>query len=800
MDIRLFKVYACIAHQHDWKLVLLAGGICLLSCAMALGLLRRMSALSGLRRGAALLVAATVTGIGIWATHFVAMLAYRSGIPTAYEPGVTVLSLLAAIDLLGLALWLAFNQRLRFGATIGGAVVGLSIGAMHYLGMSAVRVEGVIAFDPTLVIASLVVGVGFGAGAFAVARRGPGLRRQAIAALLLTLAICGLHFTGMSAVSVTPDPTRSLPANAVSGAGLAQWVALAAVGLLLVSGLLLIIGGRHRRQEAQRLSELANAAVEGLAICDEGVVVTANASLARMLGVPAADLVGRPFASLFDSDAAPGADLVAGARIEAQICSALDERVPVELIAYSLPSNGKPRLGIAVRDLRERVEAEAKIRFLAHHDALTELPNRFSFNEQLERELLSHRRRDDGFAVLFLDLDRFKQVNDVLGHGAGDQVLKTVAARVSGLLDEVDTLARLGGDEFAIIRLGDTSPQALARLSGEILEAIANDIVIDGQTVNVGVSVGVAIYPEDGKAADALVSNADAALYEAKNNGRQCYCFFKSDLGAQLRERQQLEFELRQALARGEFTLAYQRQTSIKDQKTFGFEALLRWRSPKRGNVPPDAFIPLAEECGLIAQIGEWALREACREAASWPKPLQIAVNVSTVQLRSATLPRLVHEILLETGLDPARLELEITETALIEDLPTALHCLRQLKALGVKVAMDDFGTGYSSLSNLRAFPFDKVKIDKSFVRNVQDDQQAATIIRAIIGLCRGLNLSVLAEGVETTEELNFLDAESCVEAQGFLWGKPGKISDFADAFVDEVGSEHAPPKRARRG
>jgi len=474
--------------------------------------------------------------------------------------------------------------------------------------------------------------------------------------------------------------------------------------------------------------------------------------------------------------------------------------VPVELIAYSLQYNGKPRLAIAVRDLRERVAAEAKIRFLAHHDALTELPNRFSFNERLERELLSHRRRDDGFAVICLDLDRFKQVNDVLGHGAGDQVLKVVGERIAALLDEVDTLARLGGDEFAIIRLGDASPQALARLCELILETVAEDIMIDGQSVGVGVSIGVAIYPEDGKAADTLVSNADGALYQAKNSGRNAYSFFKAELGAQFRERQQMEFELRQALTRGEFVLAYQRQNSVKDQKTFGFEALLRWRSPKRGHVPPDAFIPLAEECGLIAQIGEWVLREACREAASWPKPLQIAVNVSTVQLRSATFPRMVHEILLETGLDPARLELEITETALIEDLNTALHCLRQLKALGVKVAMDDFGTGYSSLSNLRAFPFDKVKIDKSFIRNVQDDQQAATIIRAIVGLCRGLNLSVLAEGVETIEELNFLEAEACFVAQGFLWGKPGEISDFADAFAEDVKAPPGRVQRARQG
>jgi predicted signal transduction protein with EAL and GGDEF domain len=337
----------------------------------------------------------------------------------------------------------------------------------------------------------------------------------------------------------------------------------------------------------------------------------------------------------------------------------------------------------------------------------------------------------------------------------------------------------------------------LARLCDNILDAVAPEIFIDGQAVGVGVSMGVAIYPEDGQTADALVRNADAALYQAKTEGRNVYRFFKAELGEQFRERQALEFDLRQALARGEFSLAYQPQTSLADGQTFGFEALLRWTSAKRGAVSPDAFIPLAEESGLIVMIGEWVLREACREAASWSRPLQIAVNVSAVQLRSASLPHRVHEILLETGLSPSRLELEITETALVEDLNAALHCLRQLKALGVKVAMDDFGTGYSSLSNLRAFPFDKVKIDKSFVRNVQDDQQAATIIRAIVGLCRGLNLSVLAEGVETAEELAFLRSERCAEGQGFLWGRPGDIGNFPEAFGEAV-ARATTPRRAQ--
>jgi predicted signal transduction protein with EAL and GGDEF domain len=372
-------------------------------------------------------------------------------------------------------------------------------------------------------------------------------------------------------------------------------------------------------------------------------------------------------------------------------------------------------------------------------------------------------------------------------------VLKAASERISGLLEEGDVFARLGGDEFAILRLERSTPTEVGRLADEILNAMTQELDLDGHTAMVGVSIGVAMFPEDGGMSDVLMRNADAALYKAKGDGRGVYRFFEAELGAELRQRQAMEFDLRQALPREELRLLYQPQTDIRTGKTFGFEALVRWTSQQRGTVSPAVFIPIAEETGMILQIGEWVLREACREAASWPEPLQIAVNVSGVQLRSPNLASLVHQVLLETGLPAERLELEITETAMVDDFQRALHTLRQVKALGVKVAMDDFGTGYSSLSNLRAFPFDKLKIDQSFVRNVGTSEEAGAIVRAIVGLAKGLNLKVLAEGVETEQELAFLDQELCAEAQGYLFGRPGEIVDFAV----EVGRV---PAKGRRG
>jgi diguanylate cyclase len=444
-------------------------------------------------------------------------------------------------------------------------------------------------------------------------------------------------------------------------------------------------------------------------------------------------------------------------------------------------------IGVA-RDVTRRKEAEEQVHFLAHHDALTGLANRNTFTKILDEAIEAHRANGLHLAVLLLDLDRFKEVNDLFGHAAGDVLLQTVARCLSDALEPAagQIMARLGGDEFAIVAPNLAGPARAGQLAERLLETIRVENQGSSTAAPIAMSIGIAIFPGDALDRASLLTHSDTALYRAKSDGRGIYRFFEVAMGREVRERRLLENDLRYAVARGELRLVYQPQYCIGSDEPFGFEALLRWRHPENGDVPPSVFIPLAEESGLILQIGEWVLRAACREAASWPRPLSVAVNISAVQLRAPNLAQLVHEIMLQTGLSASRLELEITESALIEDPNRALNTLRQVKALGVRIAMDDFGTGHSSLSNLRAFPFDKIKIDRSFVKSVNCNEQAATIVRAVLGLGRGLGMPVLAEGVETAAELEFLDQESCSEAQGYFLSKPQPIASFRQATHGE--------------
>jgi diguanylate cyclase (GGDEF)-like protein len=426
----------------------------------------------------------------------------------------------------------------------------------------------------------------------------------------------------------------------------------------------------------------------------------------------------------------------------------------------------------------ELLARHAQITHLAHHDPLTDLPNRTLLAAKLAGVLEHAKARGESFALLTIDLDHFKEANDVFGHTTGDELLCAISRRLAIAADG-DFLARVGGDEFTLVCSSSHQPKSAKRLASRILQAIADPFEVQGQIIPIGLSIGAAVYPHDGTDAVTLLANADAALYRAKEHGRKTVRFFDPDLDRRLRDRFALQIDLRSALGRKELLLRYQPQAKI-DGTVFGFEALARWQHPTRGLVPPTDFITLAEQNGMIVEIGAWTLKEACREAASWTGPLQISVNLSPVQFRYGDLAGLVHIILLETGLSPGRLELEITEGVMFDDPARALSILRRLKGLGVKIAMDDFGTGYASMSSLRSFPFDKIKIDRSFVSGLETNPQSAAIVRSIIGLGEALKVPVIAEGVETEGERSILWMEGCTEIQGFLIGHPLPISAYA--------------------
>jgi diguanylate cyclase (GGDEF)-like protein/PAS domain S-box-containing protein len=445
-----------------------------------------------------------------------------------------------------------------------------------------------------------------------------------------------------------------------------------------------------------------------------------------------------------------------------------------------MDADGKPQYVInVVNDLTDHKRDELRIAHMAHHDPLTDLPNRAAFNECIAATIDLAAVAKDNFALLCVDLDCFKAVNDVFGHSIGDDLLRKIAARMQEACHGA-FLARVGGDEFSVITPTGPQPASAEALAERLVEALDADIEIAGHTLRVGLTVGVVVYPQDGADVTSLIANADAALSRAKSEARGSIRFFEMAMDKQLRDKRALQQDLRMVIARNELALYYQPQAQI-DGKITGFEALARWHHPVHGTVPPSVFISLAEEGGSIIALGEWILRTACREAATWPRPLTIAINLSPVQFQHGDLPSLVHQVLLETGLSPGRLEFEITEGVLIGEFTRALAILRRLKNLGMRIAMDDFGTGYSSLSYLQSFPFDKIKIDQAFIANLDHSQQSATIIRAVIALGHGLALPVLAEGVETEEQLKFLASESCDGIQGYYVGRPKPIANYAE-------------------
>jgi diguanylate cyclase (GGDEF)-like protein/PAS domain S-box-containing protein len=537
------------------------------------------------------------------------------------------------------------------------------------------------------------------------------------------------------------------------------------------------------RTQYERFNAAVNNMPLGFCMVDrEQRLLTANTRFGELYGLPS-DMIlpGTPLRTSLEYRAANGhfGDDIGPDFVEQRLAAARNPKPwyvtratrdgrTISVSHQPLPGGGSLSTH---EDITARREAEAQIAHMAHYDALTDLPNRVLFREHLVKALESIDRGK--LAVLCVDLDRFKSVNDTLGHAIGDALLRAVGDRLQASARPTDLVARLGGDEFAIVQTETEQPFGATALATRLIAEIAKPFELDGHQVMIDASVGISIAPSDGSDPDKLLKSADMALYRAKNDGRDSYRFFEPDMDARMQLRRQLELDLRRAVTLGEFEVYYQPLVTLKTGKITGFEALLRWHHPKRGMIPPMEFIPVAEEIGLIGQIGAWVLKQACLEAATWPDDIHIAVNLSPAQFKHRAVVLDVVAALGASGLPAHRLEVEITETVLLQDTEATVGILDELHNLGVHISMDDFGTGYSSLAYLQKFPFDKIKIDRSFVKDLSERPQSIAIIRAVTAMSISLGMKTTAEGVETEEELQTLKEEGCTEVQGYLFSKP---------------------------
>ncbi|WP_343661644.1 EAL domain-containing protein [Ralstonia sp.] len=684
-----------LASSYNPLLVLLSLFVAILASYTALDMAGRVVTAHGRAALSWLIGGASAMGLGIWSMHFVGMLALNLPIPVGYDVGITLTSLAIGIGASMFALWLVSRRELPWPRLAGGALLmGAGVAGMHYTGMAALRMSPGIQYDParfglSVVIAVLASGVALWI-AFRLRRQSRRVRAlRAGSAVVMGVAIVGMHYTGMSAASF---PFGSVCGAAHTGAS-AEWLALV-------------------------------------------IIIVTLAVLAIALIISVLDL-----------------------RMEARTA----------LLANSLAAANK------------------ELAYLALHDNLTKLSNRVLLEDRLTQAIRTAEREKRRFALMFMDLDGFKAVNDVYGHHVGDLLLIDVAQRIGARVRQQDTVARVGGDEFVVLAYVD-DPEDAGTLADALLEVVREPFMAGGHELRVSTSIGIAIYPGDGGNQHDLLTNADAAMYHAKGLGRNAYSFFEPSMNADVHQQLQLVQDLRRAVERNELVLHYQPKFNAPNGPIMGVEALVRWQHPQRGLVPADEFIPLAEKTGLIVPLGAWVLDEACRQMAQWHREGRtawtVAVNLSALQFGHAALIDTVRDTLARHALDPRSLTLEITESTAMRDVDASLQILQQLDAMGVRISIDDFGTGYSSLLYLKRLPASELKIDRGFVRDLAHDTEDAAIVSAIVALGQTLNLRIVAEGVETAEQQAFLTRLGCHSLQGYLLGRPMTAESLSAAMA----------------
>lgn len=791
--------------SYDPWLVFLSVIVAAAASFVALTLAERVTANGGIARYIWLLGGAITLGCGIWSMHFTGMLAFHLAIPISYDVTTVALSLFAAVVASLIALVLVSRPDLPvLHWLLGGALMGGGVVAMHYTGMAAMRMQAMIDWNPIIVGLSVVIAVVVSLVAiwlvFHLRAPTPGRLdwRRPVAAVVMGIAIAGMHYTGMAAADFSPMAMPGQSTNVVDASHLGGW-ALAAI-TVLVLGLALGVALLDRRFSSadQALAEsrvhmrtvVANAPVFLFALDPDGTI-----TLAEGRGIDSATYLGR---SVFEAFAdAP--DIMASARraltgAEHTAVSNLRGRVYEIRWTPMIEADGAPVGATAVAtDISERHQAEAELQHRAFHDALTDLPNRALLQEFLERSLLAAAREHGSMSLAVMDLNRFKDINDTLGHHVGDELLRQVAARVRQALRASDFVARLGGDEFALLLGGANNAMAI-QIMQRVLESLAAPFNVEGHVLDTGASIGLAAYPAHGTDAATLMRHADVAMYVAKRAGSG-YAVYDPAHDQHSSVRLTLMGDLRQAINDDQLAVHYQPKIDLATMRLGRVEALVRWNHPTMGQIAPDRFIPLAEQTGLITPLTRWVLETALRQVAAWRQgglDLGVAVNLSMRALHDPTLPETVDWLLRRHAVTPTDLTLEVTESSLMADPATASSVLEKLQELGCHISIDDFGTGYSSLAYIKHLPVNEIKIDKSFVLGMGTDDRDRAIVRSVSDLGHNLGLRVVAEGVETAESLDTLRALGCDVVQGYFVSRPLPAGEL-EAWLRTTpwGAEH---------
>lgn len=785
----MMTVLGCVVDQHDLLLVLVAAIVCALGSYATVSLCRRADATTAVEKRAWLVLTGVVAGAAIWCTHFIAMLGYKPGVPVSFDAVMTVGSLFAATIGAVAGFAIATSKFSRFAPALGGATVGLAVSVMHYTGMMAYRVQGIVSWDMNYLVASVIIATTVSAAAMHF-----GLKRDSKTDVfagsgILVLAIVGLHFTGMTAFRVEPMLVDGSFSNPEALRGLALTVACVAFLVLGAGMASSMIDNSARTEAAEALNNMSNGLV---LIAGDGTIRLFNERVIELFGLSEGSIqIGMSLGHyLRVVGASVGWDKERTSRVIAnhhtwlalsdttRIEHNFDDGTVLSIICRPMPDGGGV---LTYEDVTDAREGQKQIRHMAFHDALTGLPNRRSFSEQTAQFSAGGQ-----FVMLMLDLDRFKTVNDTLGHGIGDKLLTEVARRLRNACGPSNLLFRIGGDELAVLaRISDCEA---GDLGNSLIAAVTQPFRIDSHNLLIGGSVGIAMA-EMGDAPELVQRKADLALYKAKENGRGRVEFYSDGMVEDAAQRRELEIELRAALRERQLELHYQPLFALPSCRISGFEALIRWRHPVRGLVSPAEFIPLAEQCGAILEIGAWVIDEACRQAAQWPADVYVSINISPVQLGSVGLLNEITTALDKHGLTPRRIEVEVTETAIVQNSSQIATVLSSLRALGVRIAMDDFGTGYSSLAHLRDFELDRIKIDRSFINATGTDSNANAVVRAVTLMAKEMSIETTAEGVENEEQLQSLIQIGCGTAQGFMLGKPLNAAGASDLLSSNTQS-----------